>query len=79
MVDCYLTTFHNQRGYFGDRSKVAKEVVEHPERFHIYAGLASMTNISRYDLPDPETYRQFFGAHPLQEFPTLQVREGESK
>ena len=26
----------------------------------------------RYDLPDPESYRIFFGLHPLTEFPTLQ-------
>ena len=30
------------------------------------------SNISRYDLPDPETYKTFFSVHPLYEFPSLQ-------
>ena len=31
--------------------------VENPGKYHIYEGLSSLTNISRYDLPDPDTYR----------------------
>jgi hypothetical protein len=30
---------------------------ENPGKYHIYEGLSSLTNISRYDLPDPDTYR----------------------
>jgi hypothetical protein len=30
-----------------------------------------LTNISRYDLPDPDTYRDFFKLNSLWEFPTL--------
>ncbi len=32
-------------------------VAENPGKYHIYEGLSSLTNISRYDLPDPDTYR----------------------
>merc|ERR1719219_3162628 len=31
-----------------------------------------LTNISRYDLPDPDTYKDFFNVHPLYDFPSLQ-------
>ena len=72
MVDCYLTTFYNNIGMFGDKKSVAKTIVDKPEKYHIYEGLSSMTNISRYDLPDPDTYRRFFGLHPLYDFPSLQ-------
>ena len=40
--------------------------------YSIFEGLAAMTNISRYDLPDPKAYRQFFRLHPLYDFPSLQ-------
>ncbi len=73
MVDCYLTTYKNAAGLFSDKEAVATEIVEHPERYHIYEGVSSMaTNISRYDLPDPQTYRRFFTLHKLYEFPMLQ-------
>ena len=35
-------------------------------------GLSTLTNISRYDLPDPDTYRDFFNVHPLYDFQSLQ-------
>ena len=35
-------------------------------------GLSTLTNISRYDLPDPDSYRDFFNVHPLYDFQSLQ-------
>ena len=72
MVDCYLTTYNNQKGYFGNKKAVAKSIIDHPEKYHIYEGISSMTNISRYDLPDPATYKQFFSVNPLYDFQSLQ-------
>lgn len=54
MVDCYLTTYYNHKSFFGNRKKVADDIIEHPQNYHIYEGLSTLTNISRYDLPDPE-------------------------
>lgn len=72
MIDVYLTTLNNKKGVFGSRKKVAEDIVQNPDKYHIYDGISSMTNISRYDLPDPKTYETFFALHPLQDFPTLQ-------
>ena len=72
MVDVYLSVYNSQRSFFSDSKAVAKAVVDRPERYRIYEGLASLAaNISRYDLPDPKTYRRFFSTHPLPEFPAL--------
>jgi len=71
MVDCYLTTFLNNKGMFGDKKKVAADIINNPSKYHIYEGLSTLTNISRYDLPDPDTYRDFFNVHPLYDFPSL--------
>ena len=27
MVDCYLTTFKNNKGYFGDKKKIAQDII----------------------------------------------------
>jgi len=72
MVDCYLNTYNNHRSFFSDRKKVSSDIIDHPQNYHIYEGLATLTNISRYDLPDPDTYRDFFRLNPIWDFPTLQ-------
>ncbi|KAG5882413.1 hypothetical protein JTB14_008988 [Gonioctena quinquepunctata] len=71
MVDCYLTTYFNHKSVFGNRKQVADEIIEHPQDYHIYEGLSTLTNISRYDLPDPDVYRDFFKLNPLYEFQPL--------
>ncbi|KAK3921675.1 Sarcalumenin [Frankliniella fusca] len=71
MVDCYLTTYYNHKTFFGNKKKTADDIIEHPQDYHIYEGLSTLTNISRYDLPDPETYRDFFKLNPLYEFQQL--------
>lgn len=72
MVDVYLATFNNRKGMFGSSKDVAEDIISNPQKYHIYDGISTMTNISRYDLPDPEAYQAFFGLHPLTEFPSLQ-------
>ncbi|XP_037087369.1 uncharacterized protein LOC119107898 isoform X4 [Pollicipes pollicipes] len=71
MVDCYVTTFLNQQTFLSNKKKLADDVVSNPHKYHIYEGISRVTNISRYDLPDPEVYEDFFTLHPLYDFPTL--------
>lgn len=71
MVDCYLTTYYNHKTLFGNKQKISSEIVNHPQNYHIYEVLSTLTNISRYDLPDPEVYRDFFKLNPLFEFKKL--------
>ncbi|KAM3961145.1 uncharacterized protein ACR2FA_004694 [Aphomia sociella] len=71
MVDCYLTTYYNHKTIFGNRKLIADAIIENPQNYHIYEGLSTLTNISRYDLPDPETYRDFFRLNQLYEFQQL--------
>lgn len=71
MVDCYLTTYYNHKGLFSNKKKVSGDIIDNPQNYHIYEGLATLTNISRYDLPDPNAYREFFRLNPLYEFKKL--------
>ncbi|XP_034488481.1 sarcalumenin isoform X2 [Drosophila innubila] len=72
MVDCYLNTYYNHKTLFGNKKRIADDIIDHPQNYHIYEGLSTLTNISRYDLPDPEVYRDFFRLNPLYEFKKLQ-------
>ncbi|KAL7025096.1 hypothetical protein ACKWTF_013340 [Chironomus riparius] len=71
MVDCYLTTYYNQKSLFSNKKQVSDKIIEHPQNYNIYEGLSTLTNISRYDLPDPEVYLEFFRLNPLYEFKKL--------
>ncbi|XP_043863147.1 probable serine/threonine-protein kinase kinX isoform X5 [Drosophila mojavensis] len=71
MVDCYLNTYYNHKTLFGNKKRIADDIIDHPQNYHIYEGLSTLTNISRYDLPDPDVYRDFFRLNPLYEFKKL--------
>lgn len=71
MVDCYLTTYYNQKTLFGNKKQIATQIIDNPQNYHIYEGLSTLTNISRYDLPDPEVYRSFFRLNNLYDFKKL--------
>jgi len=71
MVGCYLTTYYNHRTFFSNKKKIADDIIESPQNYHIYEGLSTLTNISRYDLPDPDVYRDFFRLNPLYDFQQL--------
>lgn len=71
MVDCYLTTYYNHKTLFGNKKQIADQIINHPQNYHIYEGLSTLTNISRYDLPDPEVYRDFFHLNNLYDFKKL--------
>ncbi|XP_020277501.1 sarcalumenin isoform X3 [Pseudomyrmex gracilis] len=71
MVDCYLTTYYNHKTFFGNKREISEKIIENPQDYHIYEGLSTLTNISRYDLPDPDVYRDFFRLNSLYDFPLL--------
>lgn len=71
MVDCYLTTYYNHKTFFGNKREISDKIIENPQDYHIYEGLSTLTNISRYDLPDPDVYRDFFRLNALYDFPLL--------
>ncbi|KAK0165065.1 hypothetical protein PV328_003620 [Microctonus aethiopoides] len=71
MVDCYLTTYYNHKTFFGSATETSDKIIENPQEYHIYEGLSTLTNISRYDLPDPDVYRDFFRLNKLYDFSLL--------
>jgi len=76
VIDCYLATFYKNKGLFtfGSSSrKLASEITENPQEYRIFSGTVAGqgTNISRYDLPDPSIYKEFFRTNSLIDFKPL--------
>ncbi|RWS25603.1 sarcalumenin-like protein [Leptotrombidium deliense] len=76
LIDCYLATFYKHKGLFtfGSGSRLlAAEITENPSQYRVFSGAVAgqSQNISRYDLPDPETYKEFFRSNPLIDFKPL--------
>merc|ERR1712241_835248 len=65
MVDCYLATAMNKKGLFGDKKKIAQDIIDNPSKYHIYEGLSTLTNISIYDFPSLQSTCTFFKGCPL--------------
>lgn len=71
LVDCYLSTFYKQKGIFGSKKKVNEQITKDPNKYNIFEGLSRLSNVSRYDLPDPQLYYKFFKLNPVYEFKPL--------
>ncbi|KAH9383479.1 hypothetical protein HPB48_024988 [Haemaphysalis longicornis] len=71
LVDCFLSTFYKQKGIFGSKKKVAEQIAKEPHKYHIFEGLSRLSNVSRYDLPDPQLYYKFFKLNPMYDFKPL--------
>jgi len=76
LVDCYLNTFYKNKGLFtfgASSRQLASDISENPHQYQIYSGalIGQLQNVSRYDLPDPGVYRDFFRSNPLIDFKPL--------
>lgn len=76
VVDCYLSAYYKRKPLFSfgqAAKKLATDISENPHNYNIFKGaLAGITqNVSRYDLPDPDVYREFFRVNPLTDFMQL--------
>ena len=76
VIDCYLGAYYRTKPLFcygKTAKKLSSDITENPQKYNIFRGaLAGITqNVSRYDLPDPDVYREFFRVHPLLDFNQL--------
>lgn len=65
LIDCYLSTYYKNKGLFtfgASSRQLATDISENPHQYRIYSGafVGQLQNVSRYDLPDPGVYREFF-------------------
>ncbi|KAI7791460.1 putative sarcalumenin-like, partial [Triplophysa rosa] len=71
LVDRYLQTYHDKLGWFSDPDEVFRDIVSDPDKFYIFKSILAKTNVSKFDLPEPEAYRDFFGVNPPSGFKLL--------
>uniref|UniRef100_A0A671QQS6 Sarcalumenin n=1 Tax=Sinocyclocheilus anshuiensis TaxID=1608454 RepID=A0A671QQS6_9TELE len=67
LVDRYLQTYYEKLGWFSDPHEVFDDIVSDPDKFYIFKSILAKTNVSKFDLPEPEAYRDFFGVNPPRE------------
>uniref|UniRef100_A0A8C1IBN1 Sarcalumenin n=1 Tax=Cyprinus carpio TaxID=7962 RepID=A0A8C1IBN1_CYPCA len=71
LVDRYLQTYYEKLGWFSDPHEVFNDIVNDPDKFYIFKSILAKTNVSKFDLPEPEAYRDFFGVNPPSGFKLL--------
>lgn len=71
LVDCYLTHYYKRKTIFANKNDIASEIINNPDKYRIFESISMMNNVSRYDLPNPDIYKEFFKVAPLYEFKQL--------
>ncbi|XP_073504357.1 sarcalumenin isoform X2 [Phyllobates terribilis] len=71
LVDRYLHTYKDKMTFFSDGELVFKDIVDDPDKFFIFKSILAKTNVSKFDLPNREAYRDFFGVNPITSFKLL--------
>ena len=71
LVDRYVQTYNDKMSYFSDPELVFKEIVDDPDKFYIFKSILAKTNVSKFDLPNRDAYRDFFGINAITSFKPL--------
>uniref|UniRef100_A0A2D4GMK2 Dynamin-type G domain-containing protein n=1 Tax=Micrurus corallinus TaxID=54390 RepID=A0A2D4GMK2_MICCO len=71
LVDRYLQTYKDKMTFFSDGELVFRDIVEDPDKFYIFKTILAKTNVSKFDLPNREAYKDFFGVNPIHSFKLL--------
>ncbi|XP_040212507.1 sarcalumenin isoform X5 [Rana temporaria] len=71
LVDRYLQTYKDKMTFFSDGELVFKDIIEDPDKFFIFKSILAKTNVSKFDLPNKEAYKDFFGVNPITGFKLL--------
>uniref|UniRef100_A0A8C1TEX3 Sarcalumenin n=1 Tax=Cyprinus carpio TaxID=7962 RepID=A0A8C1TEX3_CYPCA len=74
LVDRYVQTFKEKMSFFSDPELVFKEIVDDPDKFYIFKSILAKTNVSKFDLPNRDAYRDFFGINPVSSFKQLSAQ-----
>eukprot|EP00061_Rhincodon_typus_P017561 g46299.t1 len=71
LVDRYLQTFKDKMTFFSDPELVFNEILDEPDKFYIFKSILAKTNVSKFDLPNPNVYKDFFGINSINTFKLL--------
>ncbi|KAJ8346062.1 hypothetical protein SKAU_G00302550 [Synaphobranchus kaupii] len=67
-------TFKDKMSFFSDPELVFKEIVDDPDKFYIFKSILAKTNVSKFDLPNRDAYRDFFGINSVNSFKQLSAQ-----
>ncbi|XP_041063394.1 sarcalumenin isoform X2 [Carcharodon carcharias] len=74
LVDRYLQTFKDKMTFFSDPELVFNEILDEPDKFYIFKSILAKTNVSKFDLPNPNVYKDFFGINSINTFKLLSAQ-----
>nr|XP_006823804.1 PREDICTED: sarcalumenin-like [Saccoglossus kowalevskii] len=73
LVDRFISTFNDKKPnmLFGNPEDVARDIIENPNKYYIFKAVASKVNVSKYDLPRQDDYKDFFSINAINSFQSL--------
>lgn len=70
IIDKFIEVFNRERTFFGDNEAKWVEIIQNLKHY-VYQPILSLPYISKYDLPPPERYEEFFRINSLNAFTPL--------
>lgn len=68
IIEQYVKAFRSRRSIFKDDEQVAEDIIDFPRKYHIFQNVLGNSNISKYDLPEPSEYQEFFSNQDINSF-----------
>ncbi|XP_074649784.1 sarcalumenin-like isoform X2 [Tubulanus polymorphus] len=68
IVNQYMRVFDRKSSFFGDSEELVQKIVDDPQQYKIFNSVANNARVSKYDLPDPEIYKDFFSTNAVNSF-----------
>ncbi|XP_071787237.1 sarcalumenin-like [Asterias amurensis] len=78
IVNEYLQKFNRNRpmSLLGNPEDTMRDIVQNPGKYNIFKTVLARANISKYDLPDPEEFKNFFAINPIDVFKPMESQCG---
>ncbi len=71
LVDRYAAVFNNRKSILSDNEAVMADIIENPDKHHIFQSVITDGRVSKYDIPDAEVYKDFFTTNAVNQFRSL--------
>ncbi|XP_059155650.1 sarcalumenin-like isoform X2 [Physella acuta] len=70
-IDAFIKVYEKNKSYLFSNDELMLNIIEDPVKYNVFQNLLLNNEVSKFDLPKPETYIEFFKNNPLEMFKPL--------
>ncbi|XP_059155633.1 sarcalumenin-like [Physella acuta] len=70
-IDAFIKVYEKNKKLLSNNDELILNIIEDPNKYNVFQNLLLNSEVSKHDLPKPETYTEFFKLNPLTTFTPL--------